>query len=138
MEFIMGEIYALRSIDPLKPATTLVLLPGFPTFDSFMDLYAVAEDIANKDDNSRVIQVLPFHPDATFTDVQSDAADFSSRSPVPMLHLLRDADVEMAEYEWAQRHAPDSPPGIQERNAAYLRGLGYDEVAQVVERASSR
>ena len=51
------------------------------------------------------------------------------RSPHPLLHLLRDADVEAAEMFWAARHAPDEPPGIQERNAAYLRGMGWSAAA---------
>ena len=73
--------------------------------------------------------------DAEFGDCDNDAADLSMQSPLPMLHLLRDVDVQAAEERWAQLHAPDSPPSIQERNAAYLRGLGYDK-ARTLSRAS--
>ena len=56
---------------------------------------------------------------------QLDAFDFSTRSPVPMLHLLRQADVDAGEEQWfAQGGLP-----IQERNAAYLRGMGYEQAA---------
>ena len=56
---------------------------------------------------------------------QLDAFDFSTRSPVPMLHLLRQADVDAGEEQWfSQGGLP-----IQERNAAYLRGIGYEQAA---------
>ena len=56
---------------------------------------------------------------------QLDAFDFSTRSPVPMLHLLRQADVDAGEEQW---FAGGGLP-IQERNAAYLRGIGYEQAA---------
>ena len=69
--------------------------------------------------------MLAFHPEAEF-ELEGDPADVSMQSPFPMLHLLRDADVAAAEQTWAERHAPNEPPSIQERNAAFFRGLGLE------------
>ena len=52
-----------------------------------------------------------------------DITAMNNLHEAPLLHLLRDADVEHAEELWIATHG--APPAIQERNAAYLRGLGF-------------
>ena len=129
---LSAELARLRSVPPHKPATTLVLMPRLSEFQDLMAAQAAAEELADADAGAVAssavapVQVLAFHPHAAYGDVTLDAADFSTRSPVPMLHLLRDADVEKAEHSWAAQHAPHSAPGIQERNQALLRGRGYE------------
>ena len=73
------------------------------------------------------VQVVPFHPAATYSEAPGlDAADFATRSPVPLLHLLRQSDVEAAE----AAH-PDSG-GIATQNAARLRGEGAARLAALL------
>lgn len=131
------EWRALASCDPQQPATTLVVLPGgaFDEFETFMHFQETSADTLGRDDDGE-IQLLAFHPDATFE--EGDAADVSMQSPYPMLHLLRHTDVEAAEVSWAARHAPGEPPGIQERNAAWLRGLGLEEATSLARAAVDR
>lgn len=118
------ELALLLAQPAEQPATTLLLLTG-PDFSRFEDLMAAQEaaEQAAEREEARVL-VLAFHPDATYGESPADAADVAMRSPTPMLHLLREADVEAAEAEWLERHG--TPPNIQERNAAYLRGMGYE------------
>ena len=144
METFDAELRRLAAVDPAKAATTLVLLPGqeFAEFAGLMVLQPDVQQLA--DEMGADVQILPFHPLATYgaagededadEDVdedeeaqaaQLDAFDFSTRSPVPMLHLLRQADVDAGEEQWfSQGGLP-----IQERNAAYLRGIGYEQAA---------
>jgi len=129
------ECTVLRAIDSATPATTLVVLPRIGDFEDLMDLQVRAEAMANEDEAASAVQFLAFHPQAEFG--EHDAADFSMRSPLPMLHLLRDDDVVAAEEEWEQQHAPGPTPGIQERNAALLRGMGYTAVAELVSKSLS-
>jgi len=43
------------------------------------------------------LQIASFHPDYCFADSEpDDAANYSNRSPFPMLHLLREASVSRA------------------------------------------
>lgn len=125
------ELDLLREVDASSPATTLVVTPWLSEFADLMDLQERVEAMASSDEAAPIVQVLAFHPRAAF-EHPHDAADFSMRSPLPMLHLLRDDDVVEAERQWAQQHAPGPVPGIQERNAALLRGMGYDKVAELV------
>ena len=92
-----------------------------------MELQGMAEAVADTEAEAPV-QVLAFHPHAMYSD-NLDAADWSTRSPWPLLHLLRDNDVDRAEARWVAQHKPGIAPSIQERNQAWLRGRGYNECA---------
>ena len=62
--------------------------------------------------------------DAFVSDVETDAvdpADYTGRSPHPVLHLLRQSDVDAADESWFERGPGDD---IRARNAALLRGMG--------------
>jgi hypothetical protein len=65
--------------------------------------------------------VASFHPDYHFEDApEDDPADFTNRSIYPMLHLLREEQVEQA----IDAH-PD-PEGIPERNVHFTREKGLE------------
>jgi len=127
-DMILSEAARLCSVAENEPATTLVVLPALVHFADLMELQEWTEERAFEAFGG-AIQLLAFHPDAEFGDAPRDPADWAMRSPHPMLHLLRDADVMNSEEQWRAQHAPDEPPGIQERNAAYLRGLGWQKAA---------
>ena len=55
-----------------------------------------------------------------------DVTNYTNRAPVPILHLLREADVEEA----VDSH-PD-PEGIPERNMARLEELGLEGVRRLL------
>ena len=50
-----------------------------------------------------------------------DPADYTGRSPHPILHLLRQSDVDAADESWFERGPGDD---IRAKNAALLRGIG--------------
>ena len=100
--------------------TTLLLLPeGFGDFDDLLDLCAAGEALLEAVGLGADIQLVAFHPDFCFDGAEAgEAGNETNRSPVPLLHLLRAADVAAA----IAQH-PDVE-GIPERNAARLRALG--------------
>ena len=113
-----------------KPATTLLILPDLAnSFEDLMYLQEAESQKLEEDGSQLVIQLLAFHPLAIFGEMPNDAADLSMQSPYPILHLLRDSDVSAAEEQWERQHAPAIAPSIQERNAAMLRGMGYEAAA---------
>ena len=127
---VQQEAALLRAVDVNKPATTLVILPDFSSsFEDLMLLQEIESAKLDADESAAMIQLLAFHPLAEFSDIPNDPADLSMRSPYPILHLLRDSDVQAAEDIWEQQHAPGAAPGIQERNAALLRGIGFEAAA---------
>ena len=113
----------LEDVDP-SVSTTLVALPrGAEDFERFLDIVATVEDALEEAGAGGVLQVATFHPDYQFEGTEpEDVTNYTNRAPVPILHLLREADVEEA----VDSH-PD-PEGIPERNMARLRTLTSEEL----------
>ena len=136
-DFVEAEVRRLRAKPAQDPATTLIVLPRLTnSFADLMELQEVATHRVHMNPRDAAIQLLAFHPHAEFDDMPKDPADVALRSPWPLIHLLRDADVSAAEDRWMAVHG--APPAIQERNAAYLRGIGFEAaVAAAAEAAAS-
>lgn len=102
--------------------TTLLILPdGFADFDDYLDLAGLAEDLLADRGYEGVYQVASFHPDYCFADAENnDPANYTNRSPYPMLHLLREASLESAIANY-----PDAD-AIPDNNIAKARALGSD------------
>ena len=106
--------------------TTLIILPeSFADFTHFLELADLAEALLPEIHYEGIYQVASFHPQYLFADSEEeDPANYTNRSPYPMLHLLREAALEKV-----LEHYPD-PENIPERNMAYARqrGLAHMEL----------
>jgi hypothetical protein len=102
--------------------TTLLILPnGFEDFLSYLDLIELAEDLLAEQGFEGIYQVASFHPEYCFADADADdAANYTNRSPFPMLHLLREASLDIAIDNF-----PDID-SIPETNMQKARALGAD------------
>jgi hypothetical protein len=118
---------AVRLLEDVEPSvsTTLVALPrGAQDFERFLDIVATVEEALDEAGAAGVLQVATFHPDYQFEGTEpEDVTNYTNRAPVPILHLLREADVEEA----VDSHS--DPEGIPERNMARLEELGVEGVA---------
>ncbi|PCI18498.1 MAG: hypothetical protein COB62_06845, partial [Piscirickettsiaceae bacterium] len=93
---LSDEFKSLAADDSLE--TSLLIYPiGFESFDDYLDLVEVADALLLDEGYEGVFQLATFHPDYCFEgQEQDDAANFTNRSPYPMLHILREASVEKA------------------------------------------
>lgn len=100
--------------------TTLLIFPdGFQQFDDFLDLLAAAEDLLIQNNYEGVYQVASFHPQYIFNGAPvSDAANYTNRSVYPMLHLLREAQMDEA----LERYP--NPNNIPDNNILFAREKG--------------
>jgi hypothetical protein len=73
------------------------------------------------------IQLVPFHPEALYSETERDAAEYATRSPLPVIHLLRCSDIRRAEAEWEGADIPST-------NADRLRGMGAATLAGTLAR----
>ncbi|MGQ4877706.1 DUF1415 domain-containing protein [Billgrantia sp. LNSP4103-1] len=105
--------------------TTLMLLrPGLEDFDDYLDFLDVAEALLVEQGYEGTYQLASFHPDYCFDGAEpGDPANFTNRSPWPMLHLLREAGLEQA-----LAHYPH-PEAIPERNIERMREFGAERLA---------
>lgn len=108
--------------------TTLLIFPNiFQEFDEYWDLVSIAETLLAEQGYGGVYQLATFHPNYCFGDAdEDDAANYTNRSPYPMLHILREASLENA-----LEHYPD-PEEIPERNMEVARKMGQEQLQQLL------
>ncbi|WP_089725896.1 DUF1415 domain-containing protein [Modicisalibacter muralis] len=121
---LIDECQRLDS-DASIETTLVVLTDGAEVFDDYLDLLGLAEALLDDQGYEGVYQLASFHPDYCFDGVaEDDPANYTNRSPHPMLHLLREAGVEQALSRFAH------PERIPERNVETLRRLGNRALAE--------
>ena len=100
--------------------TTLLVFPlGFGDFESYLDMLELANLLIAQGGYKGIYQLASFHPDYCFDgEDQDDPANYTNRSPYPILHLLRESSVEAV-----LKRYPD-PENIPENNIAKARELG--------------
>jgi hypothetical protein len=102
--------------------TALIILPeGFSDFEEYLDLVYEAEELIIDEGFEGTYQVASFHPNYVFADSDdNDPANYTNRSPYPMLHILREDLLEVA----VDNH-PD-PESIPDQNIAKAKSLGLE------------
>ncbi|MGF6925110.1 hypothetical protein QFZ48_000610 [Chitinophaga sp. W2I13] len=115
---LLQECLLLDS-EPAVSTTLLIFPAGFPVFRDYLDLVSVVEKMIYKKKYTGIYQLASFHPLYQFagTDLQ-DAANYTNRSIYPMLHLLREAEIEKALQQYPH------PENIPERNISFAREKG--------------
>ena len=114
------ELRALVALDAdLRDTTLLIMSNCLHEFLDFNDFLSRANALLRKLRLDGIVQIASFHPRFQFADAaQDDIANFSNRSPYPMLHLLREASVERAVAAFPQAET------IFEKNIQTLTALG--------------
>lgn len=113
-----------------RPETTLIVLDETkcPSLTDFRDLvrlsWQVQEEAINENGYGKLLQQVLFHPLATHDTYASveevDAADYTIRSPYPVIHLLREEDVMKAVTSGYK-----DLEGLPSRNKKKLRADGF-------------
>lgn len=97
----------------------LIFPDSFPIFDDYLQLVELSQALLEEQNYEGVYQIASFHPDYLFAgSAEGDPANYTNRSPYPMLHLLREESVS---------RAVDSYPGVEkipEQNIDYARKKG--------------
>lgn len=111
--------------------TTLIIMPStLDNFHSFLDCLGLAEDLLVSQGYEGRYQLASFHPEYSFQGADlNDPANYTNRSPYPMLHLLRESSVERA----VNNH-PDAD-AIPERNIEYAREQGLDKMKTLLQQS---
>ena len=92
------------------------VLADFYDYNQFLDL---VDELLRQLDLEGVFQIASFHPHYQFAGTEpDDAENYSSRSPYPLLHILRESSIERAVAGY-----PDVDQ-IPLRNIERLNGLG--------------
>ena len=106
--------------------TTLIILPAdFEGFAEYLDMINKAELFLAKENYEGVYQLASFHPQYRFAGApDNDPANYTNRSPYPMLHILREDSITNALEGFAH------PENIPNTNIDFAgkKGLKYMEL----------
>ena len=109
--------------------TMLLILPnGFNNFEDYLDLVDYADRLLEAQNYEGIYQLASFHPDYCFDESEpNDPANYTNRSPYPMLHLLREASIERV------LESVEDPEAIPLNNIERAKSLGIDHLKQQLE-----
>lgn len=117
-----SELARLAATEAEQLDTTLLIHPQAMT--NFLDYHfflAEVEALLRNRDYEGIFQVASLHPDYEFAGSEpDDIANYTNRSPYPMLHLLRESSIDRAVAAF-----PDAS-SIFERNIVTMEKLGHE------------
>ena len=102
--------------------TFIVFSDGFTDFLQYLDLVDKGERLLLKENYEGVYQLASFHPQYLFAGSNAnDPANYTNRSPYPMLHILREDSITKALENF------DDPDSIPEKNIDFAKkkGIAY-------------
>lgn len=117
---LLEELALLDS--QLNIQTTLLVFPlGFSNFEKYLDMLELANSLVAQGGYGGIYQLASFHPDYCFDgEDEHDPANYTNRSPYPILHILRESSIEAVLKRYPQ------PESIPENNIAKARELGTE------------
>lgn len=133
-EVLAATLEELKYLDANdKTETTLLVLNnGFADFYEYLDLLDLAQKLLAMEQYEGTYQIASFHPHYCFEGEDfDDPANYTNRSPLPVLHLLREDSIS---------GAIDSHPDIDaipDRNIQVARALGLAHMKMLLEKASA-
>jgi len=95
---LVEELLFLNNVKPNEVETSFIIFPNaLEDFLDYNDYLSVVDDVLKDLELEGIIQVASFHPDYQFAGESKDApSNYVTRSPFPMLHLLRESSVTQA------------------------------------------
>jgi len=123
LEDLIAEAEYLEANTPIE--TSLLIFPdALEDFEEFLDALEVAEALMTAQGYEGIYQLASFHPQYCFEGSdETDAANYTNRSPFPMLHLIREASLEQA-----LLHYKNDVNLIPETNMQLARKLGVEKM----------
>jgi len=109
--------------------TTLLISPyAFMEFDDYLIALELAQALLETQGYDGTYQLASFHPDYCFDNSDNnDPANYTNRSPYPMIHILREASLESALEHFEQ------PELIPEHNIENAREAGIIKLRAILE-----
>jgi hypothetical protein len=126
LQLVFEECISLDAKTEIE--TTLIIFPDlFTQFEDFLDFLALAESLLIEQNYEGIYQLASFHPYYCFEGISPmDPANYTNRSPYPMLHLIRESSLEQALQSFPH------PEKIPERNIILTRQMGQKKLQAIL------
>ena len=128
LEVLAGELKLLASTPMECVETTLLIHPRvLGEFLAYNEFLGAAELLIEDVGLRGIIQLASFHPDYQFAATEPGAVEnYTTRSPYPMLHLLREDSVTQV------ANGPIDLDAIPRHNIETLKSLGKKKVLEML------
>lgn len=123
---IINECHRLDQNSQIE--TTIIIFPiGLESFFDYLDFVDLANNLLISENYEGIYQLASFHPDYCFEDVkQDDPANYTNRSPYPLVHILREETLEKTLQNYPE------PELIPERNIKLAREKGVEVFKKIL------
>ena len=113
--------------------TSLIIYPeGLNDWMDYLDWIDIAQGILLDKGLEGTYQLASFHPNYLFEGAkEDDVANYTNRSPYPMLHLLRESSIDQAV------EGSIDVDSIPERNEAHARSLGIQFFNEILKKSQA-
>mgnify|MGYP005989058077 FL=1 len=127
LEFVEQCRY-LQAHDELE-TTLIVYSDGFRGFERYLDLVEYANELLIESGFEGIFQIASMHPEYCFDgEDYDDAANFTNRSPYPIIHIIREASMSKVLSVYS------NPEEIPENNIKLAHEKGANFFEQVLTR----
>lgn len=125
---VLQQLDLLQRHDENMVATSLLVFSqGLQDFQAFWAIVEIAEELLQEVALDGVIQIASFHPQYLFEgEAVDDVSHYTNRSPFPMLHFIREAQLTraLADYPNADE--------IPQNNINRLQQLGLAGIEKIL------
>ena len=125
---VLTQLDKIQSADEIEVATSILIFPhAMHNFDEYWAMAEIASDLLVEVGLDNIIQIATFHPEYCFDGVhRDDISNYTNRSPYPMLHFIREAQLTRA------LEAYSNPEEIPQNNIRRLEQLGKTEFLKLL------
>jgi len=120
-------------LQPEIETTLLIFNHGFKGFEGYLDLLDYSNDLLIELGFEGIFQLASFHPDYYFEgEAFDDASNYTNRSPLPTIHLIREASMEkvLSVYK--------NPDKIPENNIMLAQDKGAEFFKKTLQRIHNK
>ena len=101
--------------------TFIIFAEGFSNYLQYLDMVDKGERLLVKENYEGIYQLASFHPKYLFAaSNENDPANYTNRSPYPMLHILREDSITKALENF------DDPDSIPKKNIYFAKTKGIE------------
>ena len=104
--------------------TILIIMPGrFPNFLVYLDIVDIVQSFLEDEGHEGIFQLASFHPAYLFAGTtESDASNYTNRSPYPVIQILREASISKAVKRFKDIQS------IPDNNVAFAKEKGLEQM----------
>ena len=119
----VDELLFLDGANPTSISTSILIIPSVANFHNYLDTFEIMDALLDQAGFRGIFQIASFHPDYKFANTNDDDVEnYTNRAPLPLVHIIREDDVERARTFYKDIHK------IPETNMKTLADLGHKEV----------